>query len=177
MKGKGLLLSKLPRATAMGPLSRRGKPKWMDPEWRRPCRPSETGASDRETFAGPQEAEKFGGTRERAGAFTGPARGPQGPEPDPQPGASPHRNRKRRDRAAKGPVLSCGPGIPGVVVLVPSSAPPQARLAARQRNPPPPSAPAGGTAGDVGGRKVGAATGSCPGVSLPACLARRPGAS
>ena len=30
MKGKGLLLSKLPRATAMGPLSRRGKPKWMD---------------------------------------------------------------------------------------------------------------------------------------------------
>ena len=30
MKGKGLLLSKLPRATAMRPLSRRGKPKRMD---------------------------------------------------------------------------------------------------------------------------------------------------
>ena len=34
MKGKGLLLSKLPRATAMGPLSRRGKPKWMDSQAR-----------------------------------------------------------------------------------------------------------------------------------------------
>ena len=30
MKGKGLLLSKLPRATAMRPLSGLGKPKWMD---------------------------------------------------------------------------------------------------------------------------------------------------
>ena len=32
MKGKGLLLSKLPRATEMRPLSRRGKRKQMDPQ-------------------------------------------------------------------------------------------------------------------------------------------------
>ncbi|XP_040122103.1 rab11 family-interacting protein 3 [Oryx dammah] len=77
----------------------------------------------------------------------------RGPEPDlqPQPGTSPHGNRKRRDRAA------------------------EARLATRQRGPPPPSAPAGRTAGDVGGRQIEAATGRRPGISLPACFARRPG--
>ena len=32
MKDKGLLLSKLPRATEMRPLSRRGKRKQMDPQ-------------------------------------------------------------------------------------------------------------------------------------------------
>ncbi|CAI9172531.1 unnamed protein product [Rangifer tarandus platyrhynchus] len=41
-------------------------------EWRRSCRSSETGASDRKAFAGPEETEKFGGTREGAGASTGP---------------------------------------------------------------------------------------------------------
>ena len=78
-------------------------------------------------------------------------------------------------RAAEGPAPSYGPGILGLVVLVPSSVPPPAQLSARQRARPPPSAPAGGTAGDVGGRQVKAATGRRPGVTLPACLARRPG--